>query len=164
MSKVELSRLVKHINEYNKFLKETSGSAKDEVKDYVEHLHILNSEGKYEDFMMNKSGDKIMFGDDELTQKVKGEVKPATRYAHPVWWIAHAIHYNEMTLDRIEAGTFNHATQLSKIDRNANAKGKATYGGFKAKLVSAWQEYCFHKQLNYKLFETAQQKGVDYDN
>lgn len=166
MSKtVELSRLVKHINAYNDFLKMASGNARDEVKEYVEHLHILNSRGEYEDFMKNVDGDKILFGDEELTQidKKTKQVKPAARYAHPVWWIAHAIRYNEMTLSRIENGTFNHATQLGKINANATLKGKATYGGFKAKLVEQWEQYCFHKQLNYRLFEQAI-TGVDYDN
>lgn len=161
---VPMTRLVKHIQEYNDFLLRASGESKEEVQECVEELNILNASKQYEDFMKNTKEEKIMFGEDELTRKVKNVIKPATRYAHPIWWIAHAVRYNEITLERIQNGSFNPYTQMGKIHANATAVGEPHYGKLKRQLVAKWEEYCYHKHLNHNLFDDASQYGVDETN
>ncbi len=100
MTKEPLSKIQDTITGHNDFMIELAQQAgvDDAINDCVQQLKDLNREGMYEDFMRGKWSDLR-------------------------WWMAAAINYNNMTLDRIKTGKF-HTGQLEKIEKNTLQKSK----------------------------------------
>ena len=100
MAKEPLSQIEETIKGHNSFLTELAeqAGADDYIAECVTKLDQLNREGQYESFMRDKWSDLR-------------------------WWMAAAINYNNMTLDRISKGRFS-LNQLAKIESNTLTKSK----------------------------------------
>ncbi len=137
MTKEPLSKIQDTITGHTDFMIELAQQAgvDDAINDCVQQLKDLNREGMYEDFMRGKWSDLR-------------------------WWMAAAINYNNMTLDRIRTGKF-HTGQLEKIEKNTLQKSKTPKA--KADLVNRWGDYCTRESLDPYIFEMARINGIDYD-
>lgn len=118
-----------------------SGACKVDMSDRIQKLSDLNAVGEYESWMRG----------DDLANK-------ESRYNDLHWWIAHAIHYNQMTLSRIRHNKFK-SSQIDKIFRNCETRtNKST---FKNQMVSLWITYCNTHNIDRHVFKAAIQNGVD---
>ena len=137
MTKEPLSGICDTIKGHNAFLLELAeqAGADEYIAECVSELQQLNRQGQYEDFMKGKWSDLR-------------------------WWMAAAINYNLMTLDRIATGRFN-IGQLAKIESNTLQKSKRPKA--KVELVNKWGEYCQRESLDHNVFEMARINGIDYD-
>ena len=135
MTKEPLSKIEETIRGHNDFLIEIAenAGAEEDIALCVKRLSELNKAGKYESFM-------------------------ATRWTQLEWWMAAAINYNLMTLNRIQTNHF-HTGQLKKIESNTLQKSKKPKQ--KAELVQRWLDYCKRESLDPYIFEMARINGID---
>ena len=131
---IALSKIYSTIEHFNVFLRDISSDEAVQLGEYIDHLDKLNQSGDYEEWM-----------------------KP--RWSEPLWWVAAAILYNNMTLQRIKDGKFRDH-QVKKINANSTIKTKVQ---FKRLMVEAWFDYCVQHSVDPRIFQKALDTGVDYN-
>ena len=130
---IPLSKIYATIDHFNIFLRDISSDEEVQLNEYIDHLDKLNQSGDYEAWMQS-------------------------RWSEPLWWVAAAILYNNMTLQRIKDGKFRDH-QVKKINANSTIKSKVR---FKRLMVEAWFDYCVQHSVDPRIFQKALDVGVDY--
>ena len=144
---VSETKLLDHLNHFKLFCIELAHETdrNEEVVDYLDTI----------DTIVN-SASRLHKGYEKANKYVKN------RYDDPSLWLASAINYTEIVINRVmkinSDGIDFDQSHLKKIARNSTEPDKKRQ--YKAQVNEAWDNYAFKNNLDINLFANATKYGV----